>query len=450
MKKLFLALLALALLVGGCGTAAEKVSDTRFAMDTFITIDAYGANGDDVMAAENSAFNKFQQIAIETDRFNDGGAGSLWQLNHAAAGQKVQLAPHTAAILDYCANKNGPEFDITLGAVSDIWLAAKEEGVVPDTAAVKEALSHSGRDKIIYDAATGTAVRHDSATIIDLSAVAKGYAVDVAAQTLSESKNISAALVNGGGNIKVIGQKPDGKFEVMDISKAPHMLVAGTTGSGKTIFLYSILVSLLHQYSADELEVLIIDPKQTDFIFFEGVPHLYGGHVVKAADEALEMLQRINTVDKEERTAALMTCRSRDIESYNQKNPNDKMKRLVVVIDEYSDLIQAAEMQGNRKEFEKNLQMLLQRVRNLGIHLIIATQRPSAQIVTGALKAVIPFRVSFRLPSHTDSQTILDMSGAENLLGKGDMLMVTDSDTMRMQGLYISEDELSHFIEKLL
>ena len=162
------------------------------------------------------------------------------------------------------------------------------------------------------------------------------------------------------------------------------------------------------------------------------------------------MLQKINNVDKEERTAALMACRSRDIESYNQKNPNNKMKRLVVVIDEYSDLIQAAEMQGTRKEFEKNLQMLLQRVRNLGIHLIIATQRPSAQIVTGALKAVIPFRVSFRLPSHTDSQTILDMSGAENLLGKGDMLMVTDSDTMRMQGLYISEDELSDFIEKLL
>ena len=100
-------------------------------------------------------------------------------------------------------------------------------------------------------------------------------------------------------------------------------------------------------------------------------------------------------------------------------------------------------------EFEKNLLMLLQRVRNLGIHLIIATQRPSAQIVTGALKAVIPFRVSFRLPSHTDSQTILDMPGAENLLGKGDMLMVTESDTKRMQGLYISEDELEEFLNKL-
>ena len=91
--------------------------------------------------------------------------------------------------------------------------------------------------------------------------------------------------------------------------------------------------------------------------------------------------------------------------------------------------------------------MLLQRVRNLGIHFIIATQRPSTQIVTGALKAVIPFRVSFRLPSHTDSQTILDMPGAENLLGKGDMLMVTDSDTKRMQGLFVSEAELEKFLE---
>ncbi len=252
------------------------------------------------------------------------------------------------------------------------------------------------------------------------------------------------------GNLNVIaGQLADGSFDIIDVAGAPHMLIAGTTGSGKTIFLHAMLVSLLHQFSADELELLIIDPKQTDFIYFEGIPHLYGGQVVIDAEEALQRIQEINTTDKEERTAALRSCRSKDIESYNQKNPDNKMKRLVVVIDEYSDLIQAAEMNGTRKDFEKNLLMLLQRVRNLGIHLIIATQRPSAQIVTGALKAVIPFRVSFRLPSHTDSQTILDMSGAENLLGKGDMLMVTESDVKRMQGLYISEDELDEFLRKL-
>ena len=245
------------------------------------------------------------------------------------------------------------------------------------------------------------------------------------------------------------GQRPDGVFEILDLSKAPHLLVAGTTGSGKTIFLYSIIVSLLKKYGCKDLQLLIIDPKQTDFIFFDDLSQLYGGHVITDAEEALEMIRRINEVDKEERTELLKSNKSRDIESYNAKNPGNRMKRLVVIIDEYADLIQAAEMQGTRKEFEKLLVMLAQRVRNLGIHLVIATQRPSAQIVTGALKANIPFRVSFRLPSHTDSQTILDMSGAENLLGKGDMLMVTDSETKRMQGLFISEDELTAFLDSL-
>ena len=257
-------------------------------------------------------------------------------------------------------------------------------------------------------------------------------------------------LKNASGYLNVIaGQAPDGSFEIIDIADAPHMLIAGTTGSGKTVFLQSILVSLLKQFSKDELEVLIIDPKQTDFVFFEDIPHLYGGNIVVDAEEALEKITQINEKDKEVRTKALRSCKSKNIESYNSKNPDNKLKRLVVIIDEYSDLIQAAEMLGTRKEFEKTLLMLLQRVRSLGIHFIIATQRPSAQIVTGALKAVIPFRVSFRLPSHTDSQTILDMSGAENLLGKGDMLMVTETDTKRLQGLYITEKELEEFLSTL-
>lgn len=247
----------------------------------------------------------------------------------------------------------------------------------------------------------------------------------------------------------VAGQKADGKFEVIDISKAPHMLIAGTTGSGKTIFLYSVIVSLLKKYPMEDLEFLIVDPKQTDFVFFEDLPNLYGGHVITDAEEALTLIQRVNEVDKEERMAQIRSCRSRDIDSYNEKNPANRMKRLVIIIDEYADLIQTAEMQGNRKEFEKFLSMLAQKVRSLGIHMIIATQRPSANIVTGVLKANIPYRISFRLPSHTDSQTILDMSGAENLLGKGDMLLVTESDTIRMQGLYISESELENFIGEL-
>lgn len=245
----------------------------------------------------------------------------------------------------------------------------------------------------------------------------------------------------------VAGQMPDGKYEILDISKAPHLLVAGTTGSGKTIFLYTIMVSLLEQFNKDEIEFLIVDPKQTEFVFFDELPNLYGGMIVTDADKALEMLNQINEVDKEERMKLIRSCKSRDINSYNEKNPDNRMKRLVVIIDEYADLIQTAEMMGNRKEFERSLSMLAQKVRSLGIHLIIATQRPSANIVTGVLKANIPYRISFRLPSHTDSQTILDMPGAENLLGMGDMLVVTESDVKRLQGLFITEQELTAYVE---
>lgn len=256
-------------------------------------------------------------------------------------------------------------------------------------------------------------------------------------------------LSNSDGYLDFIaGQTPDGVMKIIDLARAPHLLVSGTTGSGKTIFLFSLIVSLLHQYKSDEIEFLIIDPKQTDFIFFEDLPNLYGGHVVIDPEEAISALKQIDEEEKEDRTAKLRASRSKDIESYNEKNPTSKMKRLVVIIDEYADLVTSASniSKTARQEFETTLCRLAQRVRNLGIHLVIATQRPSANIVTGALKANIPFRVSFRLPSHTDSQTILDMSGAEDLLGKGDMLMVTDNDIMRMQGLYISESELEDII----
>lgn len=257
-------------------------------------------------------------------------------------------------------------------------------------------------------------------------------------------------LSRASGALSILaGQSPDGELQMIDLAKAPHMLIAGTTGSGKTIFLYSIIVSLLQQYSADELELLIVDPKQTDFHFFEELPHLRGGRVLTDTDEAIAALTTINAVDKQERTEQIKAMNSRDIDSYNAKVASEKMKRLVVVIDEYADLVQAAELQGKdvRKTFESNLCMLAQRVRNLGIHLVIATQQPRATIVTSQLKAVLPFRVSFRLPSHTDSQTILDRSGAEDLLGKGDMLMLTDSDILRMQGFFITEDQLIDFID---
>ncbi len=126
------------------------------------------------------------------------------------------------------------------------------------------------------------------------------------------------------------------------------------------------------------------------------------------------------------------------------------MRRLVVIIDEYADLIAASDNNGNRQEFERTLNMLAQRVRNLGIHLIIATQRPSAKIVTGSIKANFPCRISFRLASHIDSLTILDETGAEELLGRGDMVLKTESKQTRIQGVFISEEELSEYVSNYI
>lgn len=245
----------------------------------------------------------------------------------------------------------------------------------------------------------------------------------------------------------LVGQNAENKMVIKDVADMPHLLVSGTTGSGKTVFLHSVIISLMHQYSADNIDFLIIDPKQTDFTFFEGLPNLYGQKVVTDCEEALEMIRKINAEDKETRTELLRKAKCKDIVSYNNQNQDKKIKRLVVIIDEYADLIASADQNGTRKEFESILNMLAQRVRNLGINLIVATQRPSAKIVTGNIKANIPCRVSFRLASHTDSMTILDEPGAEDLLGKGDMIIKTENSVDRLQGLFITEEQLQQFVD---
>ena len=269
-------------------------------------------------------------------------------------------------------------------------------------------------------------------------------------KALPLKENLSRLKTSEGSLNFLAGQAPDGEYHIVDLAKAPHMLVAGTTGSGKSVFLNSIIVSLLSQYSRDELELIIIDPKQMDFYVYNDLPYLRNKKVYTDAEEAIELLEHIRTVDMPERIKKIQGSGSKNIISHNERNPQDKLKYLVVVIDEYSALVNAASMKGKkvRDTFEKNLCTLVFMARSFGIHIVVATQYPTANYVTSALKVNLPFRVSFRLPSHTDSQTILDRSGAEDLLGKGDMLMLTESDLLRLQGFYISDGELIDFIEK--
>ncbi len=251
------------------------------------------------------------------------------------------------------------------------------------------------------------------------------------------------------GNLNIIvGQEGSGDFKIIDIAKAPHMLVAGSTGSGKTIFLYTVLVCLMHKHSQENIEIILIDPKRTDFVFFNQLQYLRDKKVIIEPKEAVEMISTLADEELKRRQNLLTSCRARDLFSYNKKNPHNQLKPLVVVIDEYADLIQAADMLSLRKEFEAKVTRLAYIARNVGIHLVIATQRPSADIVTSNLKANIPCRISFRLPAHQDSMTILDAPGAEDLLGKGDMLLSLNGNISRIQGLYISEEELEEYLEE--
>lgn len=243
------------------------------------------------------------------------------------------------------------------------------------------------------------------------------------------------------------GESPDGREVAISIVDLPHLLVAGSTGSGKTIFLYAVITSLLHQHGADTLQLLLVDPKQTDFIYFEQLPHLRGGRVIIDPEEAIEALDRLLEEDLHERTQRLRQARCRNIQDYNSSvSAAEKLSYIVVVIDEYADLVQVL---GNKERdaFEGRLTRLAQRARNVGIHLVIATQRPSADIVTSRLKTNLSGRIAFSLPSYHDSMTILDESGAENLVGRGDMLAKIEGTLDRLQGYYISPEELDAFIQ---
>jgi DNA segregation ATPase FtsK/SpoIIIE-like protein len=244
------------------------------------------------------------------------------------------------------------------------------------------------------------------------------------------------------------GKTPDGTTVVSDLAELPHLLVGGTTGSGKTVFLYSLMVSLMEQFGPDQLSMLVVDPKQTDFVYFEDCPkYLLGGEVVLEPEDAISWLRRLATEYVSERTQRLRQARARDIRDYNSRFPDDPMTPIVAVIDEYADLVQVLS-KNERQDFEKSLIRLAQRARNVGIHLVVATQRPSASVLTTDLRTNLPGRVALKLPSHNDSSTILGRAGAENLLGKGDMLFVEPSGSHRLQSFWIGPDELQLFLQK--
>ncbi|MFO7735282.1 MAG: DNA translocase FtsK [bacterium] len=246
----------------------------------------------------------------------------------------------------------------------------------------------------------------------------------------------------------VLGKKVDGTPIIADLTAMPHLLVAGTTGSGKSVGLNAFITSLLFTYSPYDVQFLMIDPKGNEFNVYENIPHLLMPVVVDSKKAALTVKWAVN--EMEERFRKLSENYVRDISSYNKKveeiNKNlknkeqhlSKMPYIVIVIDEFADLMMVA-----GKDVEMSVTRIAQKARAVGIHLIIATQRPTRDVITGLIKGNLPVRIAFRVASAIDSRTILDKNGAEKLLGKGDMLYIPpgSSEPERVHGAFISTSE---------
>lgn len=252
----------------------------------------------------------------------------------------------------------------------------------------------------------------------------------------------SDAFQHGKGHILVaLGKDITGKTVVTDLAKAPHLLIAGSTGSGKSVCINSIITSIIYHSRPDEVKLMLIDPKVVELSVYNGIPHLRTEVVtdMKKAQGTLNWAVR----EMEARYQLFAGAKVRNIEGYNKMYPDKKMPYILLIVDEFADLMNVA-----AKEVEVLIQRLTQKARAAGIHLILATQRPSADVITGVIKSNIPSRIAFMVESGLNSRIILDEGGAESLLGKGDMLFKQAGalSTVRIQGAFISDEEVENVV----
>lgn len=235
-----------------------------------------------------------------------------------------------------------------------------------------------------------------------------------------------------------IGKDISGKSIIGQLDAMPHLLIAGQTGSGKSIMINTFLLSLLYKNSPSELKLILVDPKRVELSPYNHIPHLLT-QVITDPDKCLSALKW--AVDEMERRYELLAEKGkREIKSFNNSNAEEKLPYIVIVIDELADLMMVA-----ARDVESLIVRIAQKARAVGIHLVLATQRPSVDVITGLIKANIPARIAFTVASQIDSRTIIDQTGAEKLLGKGDLLFTTPQITkpQRIQGAFVSEDEVN-------
>jgi len=245
-----------------------------------------------------------------------------------------------------------------------------------------------------------------------------------------------------------MGKDISGKAYISDLASMPHLLVAGTTGSGKSVAVNTLICSIVYKAPPELVKFIMVDPKMVELSVYEDIPHL-AAPVVTEPRKAAMVLKNV-VEEMENRYSVLASMKVRNLASYNQKAAEDPelpvMPYLVVIVDEFADLMLVA-----GKDVEQSIIRIAQMARAVGIHLVLATQRPSVNVITGIIKANMPARLSFRVSSKVDSRTIIDTSGAELLLGKGDSLFIPPgmSDTVRVHGCFVSDDEVGRIVEHL-
>ena len=253
-----------------------------------------------------------------------------------------------------------------------------------------------------------------------------------------------------------LGKDIAAKSVIMDLAKAPHLLIAGATGAGKSVFMNTLILSLLYRFSPDEMQFIMVDPKVVEFSAYNTLPHLICPVITDPA--RVPSALRWAVFEMETRYQTLAAVGVKNLESFNnrKKKPNeptedsngnpipDKLPFIVVIIDELADLMMVA-----KADIETSIARIAQKARAVGIHLVIATQRPSVNVITGVIKANFPTRIAFQVTSNVDSKTILDRKGAEQLLGRGDMLFNPPgtSNLMRIQGAFVPDEDIENVVE---
>lgn len=242
----------------------------------------------------------------------------------------------------------------------------------------------------------------------------------------------------------VLGLDISGHVITYNIARMPHLLVAGATGSGKSVFLNSLIFSILFRNSPEECKLILIDPKRVELVAYDGIPHLISPVVTDIKKAPAVFKWAVNEMDR--RYKLFESAKVNHIDKYNEKSGFQALPNIVIIVDEMAEI-----MMEEPAEVEKAIQRITQLARAVGIHLVLATQRPSTNVLTGTIKANIPTRISFKLPSQIDSRVIIEQAGAEKLLGKGDMLFVPpeDSKPIRIQGPNVSDPEINSLVEFL-